>query len=250
MSFENQGFSVIEGVWSAAELSVATELVATLIERHRAGEFEVIRESVSVASVTRQHPSRNPDVIADQMEFEPFIISNLIALEPRFAQLLSAPALWQCASELLNCPLDEVAFHFSNITRKPAYNGPAVGWHRDARNTYFSSEDHRTIRIILPLQKMSRDNGGTEIISGSHLNSISPADISDSEISCPTVLPCSCLVIHAEVLHGGSSNRSDSERDAIIVQFGVTSSKLLYQSDEVLSLSNREGFLRAIHRLK
>jgi ectoine hydroxylase-related dioxygenase (phytanoyl-CoA dioxygenase family) len=140
--------------------------------------------------------------------------------------LFSAPTLWLWAGKLLDCASEAVVFHLSNLTRKPAGNGPAIVWHRDARNTYCAAADHRTLRFLLPLQPMSAVNGGTEIVAGSHLPGAAQTADDTHLICCPPVSPGDCLALHSEVLHGGAPNRGTSERDVIVIQFGVAGSTL------------------------
>lgn len=243
-SFTQLGFCVIPDLLSPPELELAGELVGLLVRRFQTGEHGVVAAGVSLASAARRHPERSPGILAAEWENEPYIIGDLIELEPRFVRLFSAPAIWQCAAELLGCPEKDVIYHFSNITRKASGIGPAVGWHRDSDNAYFSAADCRTFRLLLPLQPMSEVNGGTSVVPGSHLLPVD-GDVPDIAAPiCPPVAPGSGLALHAEVLHGGSPNRSTVERDVLVLQFGVRSSELLYEAKEVLSLADREGFMQ------
>ncbi|MFA6921851.1 MAG: phytanoyl-CoA dioxygenase family protein [Gallionella sp.] len=246
MTFAHQGYAVINEMLSEPDLLLARELVAHLIERHREGDPAVVTESVSVAALTRQHPQRNPGIDSRQVEDEPFIIGNLVSLDSRFARLFSINALWSTAARLLVCAQEEVVFHFSNVTRKPPLKGPAIGWHRDADNTYFASADQRTLRLLLPLQQMSVNNGGTKIVAASHLPGATQTADDENFICDPTVAPRSCLVLHSKVLHGGSPNRSTAERDVIVIQFGVITSELRHRANELLSLSDRESFMNYV----
>ena len=182
---------------------------------------------------------RNPGVEPDRWQHEPFIIGDLLALEPGFARLLSLQSIWTCVAELLDCAPDDLLFHFSNLTRKPGAIGPAVGWHRDADNKYFASHDGRTVRVLIPLQSMSAGNGGTAVVPGSHVH----ANQSIDTAFCPDVVPGAGLVLHSATLHAGSPSRSEQERDVIVVQFGVRSSNLRCQANETLSLCTREELL-------
>ncbi len=243
MTFATQGFELVDNMLSAAELALARELAAGLIERHRAGDRAVAAAGVSVVAVTSQHPQRNPGVPAGRYGQEPYLIGDLLSLDIRFARIFAAKALWRWTGKFLGCATDEVVFHFSNLTRKPPLNGPAVGWHRDADNTYFASADRRTLRFLLPLQAMSAINGGTEILPGSHLPDAMQARKDDCASFCPTVAPGSCLALHSGVLHGGAPNRSTRERDVMVVQFGVSTSELRHRASELLSLSGRDAFV-------
>lgn len=161
---------VVDNVFSPPQRVLASKLVTGLIEQHRTGNQAVVAESVSLALLTCQYPQRNPGIDSDEVEGEPDIIGNLVSLDSRFAKIFSVRVLWARAGEVLDCAPQKVVFHFSNITRKPAFKGPAVSWHRDADNTYFASVGGRTLRFLLPLQLMSKITGGPEIVMGYHLS--------------------------------------------------------------------------------
>jgi hypothetical protein len=244
ISFADQGFAVVPCVLSPRERKFARVLTNELIARHRLADQTVLSAGVNVASVTERHPERNPGIHASHWAHELFIIGDLIALDSRFGVLLSAQAIWRCVAERLGCSLDDVVFHLSNVTHKPAGVGPAIGWHRDATNTYFAAADRRTVRVLLPLQPMSETNGGTAVLPGSHIWPLH-ADTPDIATAVyPLVDPGGCLVLHAEVLHGGAPNRSQMDRDVIVVQFGVRTSELLCKADEVMSLYSWGEFMK------
>jgi ectoine hydroxylase-related dioxygenase (phytanoyl-CoA dioxygenase family) len=205
----------------------------------------VLTKSGGARQYCLKNEQSNPDIDPDRWKHEPFIIGDLIALEPRFARLLSQHSIWACVAELLECAPKQVRFHFCNLTRKPRKIGPAVGWHRDADNSYFASHDGRTLRLLIPLQLMSARNGGTAVAPGSHLHVDSTID----NALYPDVLPGACLALHSATLHGGSSNRSDQDRDVIVIQFGLHSSTLRCQAAETLALSTREELLAFYHAL-
>ncbi|HHS7808996.1 phytanoyl-CoA dioxygenase family protein [Pseudomonas putida] len=239
MTFASHGYLVTPILVTDQELAFARVLINQLVGRFRIGEPAAVSVGVNISDVSRQYPQRNPDINPDQWKHEPFIIGDLIALEPRFARILSLPSVWACVAELLECAPCEVLFHFCNLTCKPAEIGPAVGWHRDADNRYFASHDGRTVRLLIPLQLMSAHNGGTSVVSGSHLHT----DPTIEAAMCPEVPPGAGLALHSAVLHGSSPNRSKQERDVIVIQFGLRSSTLRYQAKEFLSLSTREELL-------
>jgi hypothetical protein len=57
------------------------------------------------------------------------------------------------------------------------------------------------------------------------------------------VQPGDVLAIHSKLLHGSGPNRSSSERDVVVVQYGDVNATLRCQSDdEFLSLCDRRGF--------
>lgn len=239
VKFASHGYSVIPGLICEQELKLARELVTELVDRYRGGDPTALSVGVTISEVSRQHPQRNPGIESDRWKLEPFIIGDLLALEPRFARLISQKSIWTCVAELLECASSDLLFHFCNLTRKPSDVGPAIGWHRDADNKYFASHDGRTLRLLIPLQFMSARNGGTAVVPGSHIQTDTPVETALH----PDVAPGSCLALHSATLHGGSPNRSEQERDVIVIQFGLYSSILRCQADETLSLSTREDLL-------
>lgn len=239
VSFATQGYAVVPSVVRDIELALARELADSLIARYRQCEAAVLSVGVSIGDAGQRHPQRNPDIDLQQWLHEPFIIGDLLALEPRFARLFSQQSIWNCVAELLGCAPSELLFHFGNLTRKPGESGPAIGWHRDAENTYFASEDGRTVRLLIPLQHMSVANGGTAVVPRSHLE----ADATTDNAFCPQVPPGGCLAIHSATLHGGTPNRSGQERDVIVMQFGLRTSTLRCQAPERSALSTQEELL-------
>lgn len=94
------------------------------------------------------------------------------------------------------------------------------------------------LRVLVPLQRMSADNGGTRIVPGSHVCERAAADTA----VCPTVPAGSGLVLHAKVLHGGEQNRSERDRDVLVVQFGHRRSALRVRADDTLALADHADF--------
>lgn len=239
----SHGYEVSPPIVSDIELEYARRLVMRLLDRYRRGEEAVCSAGVNIADAGRRHPQRNPGVELEQWLHEPFIIGDLLAHELGFARFFAQQTLWDYVAELFNCAPSELLFHFSNLTRKPAEIGPAIGWHRDAENTYFASQDGRTIRLLIPLQHMSAQNGGTAVVPYSHLH----ANADSQTALCPEVPTGSCLALHSATLHGGTPNRSGLERDVIVLQFGLASSPLRCMAPEKLALATREELL-AVYR--
>ncbi|MFE8647273.1 phytanoyl-CoA dioxygenase family protein [Sphingomonas sp. NCPPB 2930] len=242
--FKKKGFLVISKIFSLDDVSFASNLVSNLILRHRMGDSDVLAASISVGASAKMHPNRNDGVNINKMVDEPFIIGDLIRLEPKFASLIYVPTIWKAAAQLLGTSEERVVFHFSNITRKPSLYGPAIGLHRDADNRYYACSNRQTVRLLFPLQIMNSSNGGTEVLIESHLKEYNKAH--NFLINCPTVSPGNCLALHSEILHGGGLNRSEYERDVIVLQFGLRDAKLSYRAAEMMSDSGRLDFFEIL----
>jgi hypothetical protein len=236
--FSVQGYSIVPEIFDRSEVKALRQLANGLVTRHRSGDPKVLAATLSIAAAYRMQPERNPGIEPAHWEREPFIISDLIALEPGLATLFANERMWHSVAEMLQCSVVDVAFHFCNLTRKPPTAGPAISWHRDAKNTYFTVEDGRTLRLLIPLQSMSASNGGTGVVPGSHLVK---SDSIDDAI-WPTVFAGTGLAIHSATLHGSSPNRSEQERDIIVIQFGWSRSCLRSRAQDVLSLASLDDF--------
>ncbi|HCK81069.1 MAG TPA: phytanoyl-CoA dioxygenase family protein [Candidatus Competibacter sp.] len=248
MTFLAQGFEVVEELLDSEQLALAREATADLIDLFRRQDPDVLAEGLSIGAITERKPYRNPGVNFERLAFEPYLIGNLMALDHRFFQVFATRKLWSAATHLLDCAESAAVFHFSNLTRKPAHYGPALGWHRDCDNTYFVPTDDRMIRFLLPLQRMTQANGGTALVPKSHLgNSFRsnqpPSEPEPEDIFYPSVNPGAALVVHSKLVHGGAPNRSAQDRDVLVIQFGIAGSSLRFQADETLSLANRDAFL-------
>lgn len=67
--------------------------------------------------------------------------------------------------------------------------------------------------------------------AGSHLD----AHSGGGSLFCPSLEPGDGLAIHSNLWHGGSPNRSEMDRDLIVLQFGVEGSRFDFQAMETMS---------------
>lgn len=189
-------------------------------------------------SVLKEH--RNPGIAPERLADIPFLLSGLPVLSEALAALILHPPLWQAAAEILES--DAVIYHFSNVTRKPPHIGPNIAWHRDYPNEFICPRrsDH-FFRILIPLEPMDESNGCTLVLPGTHhltdeaaLTQPKEADYSQA---APLILqPGDAAAIHPKLLHGGRENRSERERNLIVLQFGHPTDDYLHTwPDEPLS---------------
>ena len=182
---------------------------------------------------------QNPSIIIHPSNDSPYIISNLLG-NRFFRKLIQKKALWNLASCFLETK--KVAYHFSNITRKPAKIGPRVNWHRDSQNKYICPENSENfLRFLLPFDHMTSQNGGTQFIPNSHQDqSLSVKYSQKKTLECKAG---SLIAIKPKLLHGGEPNRSKLNRDLLVIQFGIQSQKMLYLNNELGTGSSREEII-------
>lgn len=238
------GFQVFRHALSPSWLQRARDAVASIIRQYRANEPLAQQNGVSLGEFALAKPERNPGIDGSKLINEPFIIGDMLALDRRFVSLLSEEPLWSIAANLLDTQAGNIVFHYANLTRKPAGTGPAISWHRDNENTFFCPEDDSFLRLLIPLQGMSQENGGTAVVPGSHLDDSMDKNTLDKDaIVHPDVEAGDVLAIHPRLLHGGTPNRSHRERDVVIVQFGIAGARFRFQEAlEMGALHTRDTF--------
>jgi hypothetical protein len=254
--FEDDGFEVFVKQLDPGHLINLKDVVDRVCDRFRAENPDCLANCVALADYTRQHPERNPGVDPDVLKSEPYILGNLIGLDPAFCDFLSDDALWHLAARLLQVDTAEVVYHYAQVIRKPALVGPALSWHRDYANSYVSTDGPHFIRLLIPLQESAEENGGTCVVPKSHAISDEEAlrregmeENGDGSV-CPHLSSGDVLAIHSKLVHGGNPNRSKRDRDVLAVQFAVQSARILHSAKdfEALTLCSRNEMLRFASR--
>ncbi|MGI9282328.1 MAG: phytanoyl-CoA dioxygenase family protein [Endozoicomonas sp.] len=210
-----------------------------------------------VVPLSKLPEHRNPGVNPQDTEEEPYLIGEPVELSSTFAALIINPGLWDIASSILGD--DDVVYHFSNVTRKPANNGPSLSWHRDFPNQYICPEHSDCFfRLLLPLEGMQQTNGCTQVIANSHTLSDELAirehkkrslDIDQHDQSISLELePGQAVAIHPKLIHGGQVNRSALDRNLMVIQFGLPTHHWLYHEEPcMLTGLNRDEILEMLN---
>jgi len=242
MSISTQGFEVFAQSLNGSVLSELKKATEELCARFRLGEKDLLAHSVSIREVMEANPHKNPDVSVDSVENEPFIIGNLCQFDRRFIRGILQPKLWEIAALILQKPVQELVYHFANITRKPAGIGPAISPHRDFPNQFICPGQSNFVRLLIPLEPMCSGNGGTGIEVGSHMISdqdalnVAMPETGSLDLFYPELEPGDVLAIHPRVIHASPPNRSECDRCVFIVQFGTKGALMRHCDDEALSL--------------
>jgi len=86
---------------------------------------------------------------------------------------------------------------------------------------------------------MDEENGCTEVLPGTHFISDEQAVEQEKRkgFELARAIPLrlkagDMAAIHPKVLHGGGVNRSDRERNVVVIQFGVVPNDFLWEYDE------------------
>ena len=245
MAFPDPGFQYFPRVVSASELAALLAEVEELCAQARRGEL------ANVFPLSGLKPHRNPGVTLDEMGREPFLLTALPEISLVFVRILAQENLWALAAGLLET--DDVVYHFSNLTRKPARIGPNLTWHRDYPNKYICPAASRHFfRLLIPLEKMDAENGCTLVIPQSHHVSDEQAVQEDMRpaFDLATAVPLTAqageaFAIHPKVIHGGTENRSARNRNLLVIQFAARTSAHLYWCEERFTGLTRSEIAKA-----
>lgn len=74
------------------------------------------------------------------------------------------------------------------------------------------------VNVMWPLEPFTRENGGTRLWPGSHVD-LDPVGLDEAEAIVPRLSPGDALVFLGSTLHGGGGNTSPAPRRGIIVSY-------------------------------
>jgi phytanoyl-CoA hydroxylase len=232
MDFLEKGFQFFPQLLGRDTVAAAREEVERLCERARRGDLD----GAYPLSGLKAH--RNPGISTEDLGTEPFLLPALPAVSEVFTGILLQQNLWDAATEVLQTK--DVVYHFSNITRKPARIGPNMTWHRDYPNQYICPKNaEHFFRLLIPLEEMDLENGCTLAVPQTHLVTDELAAQEEKRKDFPiedaeelTGKAGDAFAIHSKVVHGGTENRSNRERNLMVVQLGVKTDDHLYWAEE------------------
>ena len=165
-----------------------------------------------------------------------FIVSNPCNDYIEIKNLMMSEVLWDFAAHCLGQPTDNIAFSFMNITRKPAGYGPSINWHRDFGNKMTSTKaSANMLRVIVPLDPCEVSNGTVLIVPDSYLigddlvleGSAIDIDYCNTNHKAVNLMQGDMLGISSQLIHGSGTNKSNRDRNNLIIQFIVKGSEHL-----------------------
>ena len=234
--FADHGFAVVPSVLKEKALASAKEGVG-VIERS-VGDLHPDIVSQLFVLETARPATESTDPPREVL----FIASDPPRFAPELVEVLTDPTVIELTQVLLG--VEEIQYHFANITTKVPGLGRAISWHRDYPNQYICPRRSSFLRVMVCLDGMDGDNEGTQFVSGSHLLSDDEAAALERNTPGPTTSeavvadcpPGSLVFIHPKVLHGSPRNLSKRPRRNIIAQWGRADEPVcLYGEPETLT---------------
>lgn len=235
--YKQNGVEIFREIISIGKIEKLQNVVEKLLK-----DEEKVLEFISVSDVSKKQVLKDISELLNKLSKEAFIVSDLLKYDSAFLSFLKNKTLWQIAAKSLSCEEDDVLYHFCNITTKIPYFGPKIFFHRDYPNKYICPKNSSFVRLLIPLEKMSLENGGLEYIPNTHLISdeyarktkVNEDEVIKEKISINADAG-DIIVLNPKLIHGSSMNESDKSRRVFIVQFGVKNEEYLYKHKEYLS---------------
>jgi hypothetical protein len=146
----------------------------------------------------------------------------LVDLDPVVRQVVRLPRLLDAARQLLGQP-----FFLAQVEgREPRSGGGAQPLHRDGPDPSLT----QTVSALIFLDPFSADNGATRVVSSSHRRAGLKLEPASAEGQA-TVLQGDAgdiLVFDANLLHGGTLNRSGAARRSLLVTYATLDQRDAY----------------------
>jgi ectoine hydroxylase-related dioxygenase (phytanoyl-CoA dioxygenase family) len=169
-----------------------------------------------------KHQPETNDLPPEQLAGAIKLIMELPMFDPLFAELICHGPLLDVLQTLFGT--GEFAFHNYKAIVKSARVSSAFVWHRDL--PYLQHTTPNLITAMLCLDAMSEANGATVVFPGTHRiphEQVTPGDMHIPENKLPTsprvTVNCaagSAVLFHANIIHGGGANRSETPRRNLI----------------------------------
>lgn len=206
-------------------------------------------DSITVGDIANKSPQKLSSLVKEDDYSKPFIVSSVLENEKRFLDLIKLDTLWEYAAKSLDCKVEDLLYHYCNITVKVPSFGPKISWHRDFPNRYISPKTSDFVRLLIPLEQMNSENGGLRFILNSHR--ILDEEVKDfygahDEESCnQQALYISSnigdiVLLHPKTIHGSDMNTGKKSRPVFIIQFGKKNEEYLYKNEEFMSFKTKD----------
>ncbi|PVZ20456.1 MULTISPECIES: phytanoyl-CoA dioxygenase family protein [unclassified Pseudomonas] len=218
--FHEQGFLVVEGVLSAAEI---TELQ---------GDFDRwVQDSRSQTAAWGQTQDGRPrfDVESDHRADHPSLrrVASPTEISPAYAHAGLHSRMAAVAAQLIGGT--GTRFHHSKINSKLPHTATQVKWHQDFLFTPHSNDD--IVTALLMVSDVTPENGPLQVIPGSHQGPLwshwqdgrftGAVEAAVEQAHCQAPVACfgpkgSVCYMHTRLLHASAPNETEHPRTLFI----------------------------------
>ena len=219
--YKAAGYLVVEDVLDAVTLASLREGIEAITAEPDALPGHLKQH----IQFEREFVRNRPDMDVKSIEEVGNAVRNIMelpAFDVRFARLICYEPLLHVLEVLFGST--EFSFHnYKCIVKAPRISSP-FQWHRDL--PYLKHSTPNLITAMLCLDDMTRANGATVVLPGTHR--IAHEDVRDSDTDIPeanlpsvrrVTVECkagAAVLFHVNLIHGGGPNRSQVPRRNVI----------------------------------
>jgi ectoine hydroxylase-related dioxygenase (phytanoyl-CoA dioxygenase family) len=228
--FQRDGYAVVEGVLSAAEVEETRAIVTALAHAERAsGKAHVYGERVQR-------------------------VWNLLDKHPRFQELIVAPYILSWMNALFARPTPHQLYFLSSFQSNILEPGaPAQKLHIDTPVPEPLPPWIIKANTIWLLDDFTESNGSTEVIDGSHLRPRKPRpdDPTDEAGIHKVLAPAGSVVFtHGALWHRSGMNRSTRDRIVLLGSFAASYAREIASEEDIVRCLGPDSLARASEQLK
>ena len=213
--YRRDGFLVVEGVLSAAEIAELRRVTDALVEQAR-----TVTAHTSVYDLEPSHSSAEPRVRR---------IKQPHTVDPVFDRTMRHPRIVAMLRDLLG---PAVRWDESKLNMKSPGYGAAVEWHQDWAFYPQTNDDLCAVGIMI--DDCAMENGPLLLIPGSHRGPVydhhidghfaGAMDPAKCDIDFKSAVPCfgpagSISIHHVRAVHGSAVNTSAKSRRLLLYQY-------------------------------
>jgi ectoine hydroxylase-related dioxygenase (phytanoyl-CoA dioxygenase family) len=202
--YEENGYLLVPGVFSTAEVEAMRDAIARILETVAATEHD------------RSHTWAGVDQSLQLKGFH-----DLQYHDGVFTRMVAQPRLVEILTDLIG---PNVQLHHSKMLVKPPEQGAPFPMHQD--HPYFPHERHSVLAASVHLDDTDEENGCLHVVPGSHklgpLAAEGEAHTVDYPLESGTACPAAAgdvLFFNYLTIHGSGVNRSSRTRRNVLFQY-------------------------------
>ena len=221
-SFADQGFLVVEGFLSPAEIGELNDEVSRIVAAQAALTADLGGFNLEKAS---DDPFSGDAKAAGVLRK----IQSLCEISDPYRQLAEGGKLVDVIEDLVG---PNVYFHSNKLMFKPAHHGSAKPWHQDYAYWKGGCPEPNQLSAWIALEDADLENGCLQVIPASHKLGLldhhkAELQVALEQIDLANAIPVplragSMVIFHALLLHYSGPNNSDRSRRGMIYTYGST----------------------------
>ncbi len=233
--YREQGYLLVEGVFSAEEIATLNRVTDSFITRSRS-----VAQSDSTFDLAPDHEPAQPKVRR---------VKNPTHQHAAYDAAMRNPKLLAILQDLLG---PAIRFDHAKLNIKPVGGGAAIEWHQDWAFYPHSNDDLLAVGVFL--DEVGLESGPLMVLPGSHrgpvynhhhdgvfVGAVDPADLGGAtERAVALTGPAGAVTLHhVRTLHASTENRAAHERRLLLYSYAAADAWPLVPEEELEAFDAR-----------